>query len=166
MENPEEPLADPRGRALVEGIARVVALEGGIAWLEPEQVSACGGCKSAGLCGATGGDSRRAIARRFPLVNDVGLRVGERIVIGTYEDTLLRASLVAYALPVVTMLGAAVAGQAMFGGDAGAVIGAALGLAVGLVLARLWAGQLSARGELTPRFVRRIMNDGLECHLN
>ena len=63
---------------LVEGVARVVALDGHVAWLEPEQTTSCGGCASSGLCGAKGigTTASRLEMRRFPLTNEPGLALG------------------------------------------------------------------------------------------
>ncbi|NMG28896.1 SoxR reducing system RseC family protein, partial [Aromatoleum evansii] len=46
--------ADNNDRALrlVEAEAFVVAIEGAVAWLQPEQRSGCGACAAASLCGA------------------------------------------------------------------------------------------------------------------
>ena len=72
----------------IEGIARVVHVEDGIAWLEPEQTTSCGSCASAAACGAgatgIGTVARRLEQRRFALGDAAmpALRVGERIVVG------------------------------------------------------------------------------------
>ncbi|NMF99754.1 SoxR reducing system RseC family protein, partial [Aromatoleum toluolicum] len=43
---------DDRGLRLIEAEARVVAIEGQVAWLQPEHRSGCGACAAASLCGA------------------------------------------------------------------------------------------------------------------
>jgi sigma-E factor negative regulatory protein RseC len=150
-------LPDPGRPALVEGIARVVAVTGKTAWLEPEQTTSCGGCASAGLCGSKGIGTvaSRLELRRFPLANDPGLRVGERVVVGVSERALLKASGTAYAIPLATMLGAGGLAQWAAGRDVVTMIGMAAGLAVGLAAARLGARWLGARGQLAPRYLRR-----------
>lgn len=142
---------------MVEGIAYVVAVEGNMAWLEPDQGSSCGGCASAAACSSKsiGSVASRLEARRFQLVNDVGLRVGERVVVGIRENALLRASLTAYAIPLVTLLGAGALAQWAVGSDTVTMAAMLAGLVVGLMLSRLGAGRLMARGELAPRFLRR-----------
>ena len=78
---------------LVEGVARVIAVEPDQVWLEPEQSGSCGGCASSG-CGAKGLGtvaSYRA-ARRFSLRGHGELRVGDRILVGVRGDALLRAA--------------------------------------------------------------------------
>jgi sigma-E factor negative regulatory protein RseC len=147
----------------VEGIARVVAIDGGRAWLEPEQTSSCGSCASAAHCGSSGNSSApglgtvasRIQARRFPLDNSPRLHIGERVVIGVGDRALLRASLVAYALPLLFSLTAGCLAQSAWASDAMTMASMAAGLGFGLAAARLGALWLGARGDLAPRFLRR-----------
>lgn len=142
---------------MVEGIAQVVAVEGKLAWLVPEQTTSCGGCASASACGAKGigTTASRLELRRFQLVNDAGLRVGERVVVGVRENALLRASVTAYAIPLATLLTAGAVAQWAAGSDVVTMIAMFAGLALGLVFTRIGAGHLLARGDLAPRFIRR-----------
>jgi len=159
---------DPLGT--VEGVAKVVAVEGGVAICEPEPTGTCGGCMSAALCGVkSGGTNRRAVARRFSLPNDFGLKVGDRVVVGIPQATLLKGAALAYALPVVLMLVAAVVAQRLGdGGNGDAAWGGLGGFLVGLAVARLLANRMQARGELAPNFLRRALGPapGSECGLD
>ena len=163
MDGPDDPVS----RSMLEGFAKVVALDGNLAWLEPEKMSACGSCQSATACGAKNEFGRSKDSQRFSLANTADLKVGDRVVVGTFEDSLVRASLAAYVVPIVTMLIAAMLGQAMIGSDAAAAGGAVIGLVIGLFLARWRAGRMHRRGDLTPRFLRRAFNEGLgdDCSL-
>ncbi len=156
------------GQGLVEGFARVVAVEGGQVWLEPEQSSGCGGCHSAGLCGigAAGGNAAKMAAKRFQLPAALGLRVGERVVVGIGETTLVKGAATAYGVPLITLLAGGILGQEAAGTDAMAALGAVAGLGLGLGLAKIIANSLSARGVLTPRFLRRAYTPPPEagCH--
>lgn len=149
--------SDPLRPRLLEGFARVVAQEGNRVWLEPEQTTSCGACASSGACGAKGIGTiaSRLELRRFAMVNEPGLMVGERIVVGVSERALLRASGTAYAIPLATSLGAGILAQWAKGDDIVTMIATLSGLALGLLAARLMADWLSARGQLTPRFLRR-----------
>jgi sigma-E factor negative regulatory protein RseC len=155
-------LPDVPDRELVEGVARVVAVEGGMAWLEPEQTTACGSCHSAAVCGAKPG-SARLVARRFQMRNDHDFRVGERVVVGIAEDTLRSASLTAYGIPLLFMLVAGVTVQKLGGGDLGAAAATIAGLIVGLLVVRLKSQRLSQRGELAPQYLRRAYGHDAEC---
>ena len=154
--DPEDPAA-PQGPALVEGIARVVAVAGPTAWLEPEQTTSCGGCASSGLCGAKwiGTLASRLEQRRFALPNDPGLAVGERVVVGVDQRALIKASSAAYALPLAAMLVAGGLAQWVAGSDAVTMIAMIAALGLGLLAARVSARWLGARGQLSPRFLRR-----------
>ena len=150
-------IASPSGSHTVEGIARVVSVDGAVAWLEPEQTSGCGSCASSASCGAKGIGTvaSRMEARRFPLDNANGLTVGERVVIGVEDRSLVKASLIAYALPLFTALVAGGLAQDAWGSDLATMGAMAGGLFLGLLAARIGASRLSARGELAPRFLRR-----------
>lgn len=151
--------------AMVEGIAHVVAVDGNIAWLEPEQTTSCGSCASSAACGAKGigTTASRLAARRFSLENRDNLRVGETVVVGIRETALVKASLTAYAIPLACALGIGATAQWADGRDAVTMAAMAGGLLLGLVLARLSAARLSARGELAPRFLRRA-SAAASCH--
>ena len=153
----------------VEGIARVVRIEGDHAWLEPEQTTSCGHCASSASCGVSsreeagiGTVTSRLQARRFVLDNPeggAGFREGERLVVGVSERALLTAALTAYGLPLLFALTAGAVTQAAYGDDLTTMLGMAGGLALGLLVARFNARRLAAKGELAPRFLRRARAD-------
>ncbi|HUX63853.1 SoxR reducing system RseC family protein [Sulfuricella sp.] len=161
----EENSPDFSAPAMVEGIAHVVAVEGTMAWLEPEQTTSCGSCASSSACGAKGigTTASRLEARRFSLENQAGLAVGERVVVGIRENALVKASLTAYAIPLATALIAGTLAQWAEGRDGITMAAMAGGLLLGLGLARLGASRLSTRGELAPRFLRRA-DAAIVCH--
>lgn len=158
----------PERQTLVEGTVRVISIEGGMATLEPEQTTSCGGCGSAAVCGEKGGNSAQWLqARQFTIVNDHDLVVGDRVVIGVSERSLLRGASAAYGLPILIMLIGGITAQQMGGGDGASALASVGGLVVGLLMARLWSSRLLARGDLSPRFLRRATGSGPggECHL-
>ncbi|MGE5517382.1 MAG: SoxR reducing system RseC family protein [Bacteroidota bacterium] len=155
-------MPDAADRDLMEGVARVISVEGGVALLEPEQTTACGSCHSAAVCGAKPGSSR-LVVRRFTLPNDHDFQVGERIVVGVQEDTVRRAALTAYGIPLAFMLIAGVTVQKLGGGDLGAALATLAGMAVGILLVWLRSQLLSQRGEFSPHYLRRAFGTDAEC---
>lgn len=167
MNNPAERVTDFSAPAMVEGIAHVVAVDGNVAWLVPEQTSSCGGCASATACGAKGigTTASRLELRRFQLDNDSNLAVGERVVVGIRENALLRASITAYVIPLATLLIAGALAQWAIGRDIVTMAAMFAGLALGLWFARIGAGRLLVRGDLAPRFLRRA-SAGETCNIS
>lgn len=147
----------PHHEAL-EGVARVVDIDGTRVWLEPEQRPACGECKTAAVCGAKGIGTlaSRLEARRFAMDGEDGLRIGERVVIAYVDQTPVRASALAYAFPLAFSLVAAIAAQVAFGTDHLAFAAACLGLTIGFFLMKRIAVRLDVRGALEPRIVARL----------
>ena len=149
----------------VEGIARVVRIDGDVAWFEPEQTTSCGHCASSAACGtgsaATGTGSgigsiaRRIEFRRFAMTDSRGLQVGDRVVVGVSERALVKASATAYALPLLTAFVAAGIAQAMAGDDGITLLAMVGGLVAGFFAAGRVASALERHGELAPRYLRR-----------
>lgn len=153
-------LAEPSSRS-VEGIAQVVAIEGAVAWLEPEQTTGCKGCAAASSCHTPGIGTiaNRRAQRRFALHNPGDLRVGERIVVGVNDGALMKAALTAYALPLATTLTAGGLAEWAAAGDLVGMAAMAAGLGLGILAARVGAGRLSRQGALAPHFMRRARAD-------
>lgn len=155
----------------LEGTARVVAIVGPVAWLEPEPAAACGACAAAAGCGAAalfragGTSAKHREARRFPLAtgaDHAALKVGDRIVVGVHEDGLLKAALTAYLVPLVGALVAGGMAQSAAGSDALTLAAMAAGLALGLVIARGLAARRAFGEAIAPRFLRHAGSD--RCH--
>lgn len=143
--------------SMVEGIAHVVAVEGKLAWLVPEQGSSCGSCASASACGSKGVGTMasRLDNRRFRIDNDAHLVVGERVVFGIRDNVLLKASITAYAIPLATLVLTGSLAQWQFGSDLITMAATVVGLVIGLGISRVAAEHLHTRGDLAPLFLRR-----------
>jgi sigma-E factor negative regulatory protein RseC len=142
----------------------VVRVENGVAWFEPEQTTSCGHCASSALCGAGSGGigsiAKRMELRHFPMTNTHDLAIGERVVLGVDERSLLKASLAAYMLPLLTALVAGGIAHGMAGDDLTTMLAMFGGLFAGLLLSAVAAHRLETRGELSPQFLRRAGHSG------
>ena len=157
MNTHTESTPDFTAPSMNEGMAHVVSVDHGIAWLVPEQTGSCGACAASGSCGAKGIGTlaSRLEYRRFKIDNDVNLMVGERVVIGIPDNALIKAAMTAYALPLATLLLAGALAQWQFGTDRATLAAMGAGLLVGLGFSHLSAGRLLLQGNLAPRFLRR-----------
>lgn len=142
-------------RGLLEGRARVVAVEGHQVWLAGLAPAACGPCASRNACGA-GGAAGTAAARPWPAPrttphDTVPLTLGETVRVGVDAAALRRAMGVAYALPPLAMVVAAIALQGA--GDTAAATAAVAGGLLGILAARRWLRRW--RLQLAPQLLGR-----------
>lgn len=75
----------------------VVSVDGDSAEVELERTSACKGCKG---CSMTSKGTMLASAH-----NDIGARLGDRVLLVLDESRLLKAAAVVYLVPLVALLG-------------------------------------------------------------
>jgi sigma-E factor negative regulatory protein RseC len=84
-----------------------------------------------------------------------GLQLGERVVIGIPDGTLVRASFVAYLLPLVSLIAAAGLATRLGAGEGAVALTGIAGLEIGLWLSGLMTGGQSARDRYRPVLLRR-----------
>jgi sigma-E factor negative regulatory protein RseC len=147
---------------MIETPATVVGLGPDVAWVETVRQSACGHCESARSCGTSVLAKLFGAPRsRLEIPDAQGLRVGEQVVIGIPDGTLVRASVVAYLLPL-TVLVAAAALATVLGASEGVVASIGLaGLGGGLWLSGRLTGGQHARERYRPVLVRRGASIGV-----
>ncbi|MBY5963163.1 SoxR reducing system RseC family protein [Marinobacter nauticus] len=139
---------------MITETGKVVALAGDQVWVQTIRTSACQSCSARSGCGqralaaVSGGRANQVLVD-----NSVGARVGDEVVIGLDEQSLLNASLIIYGLPLVLMVLASVMAHTWAAGsDLGAIAGAVAGLGVGFWLVQRW--QAGAGDRYQPRLLR------------
>ena len=144
--------------------AEVVAIDGDHAWVEAQRRTACGACTASKGCG-TGLIARFFSGRevRLRAANPIAAEVGERVVVAVAEDVLLRSSLMAYILPLITLFIGAILGQeiqyALFdpAGEGIVVLGGLLGFGLGVLGLRAFARRVERDDRYEPRIVERLV---------
>lgn len=124
-----------------------------------------GGC---GHCHETGGCQSGILGRlfcseprQFRILNSIGAAPGDRVFVHVAEGATLRAALLTYVLPVLSLLLGAFAGNAIGDGGSGDVataLGALCGFALG-VLSLLTLRNTGIGRIEEPTLVRRVPND-------
>ena len=69
----------------------------GTAWVKTLQSEACEGCSSCGTCGAQRPDSE------VEVINEVGARVGDRILIDFKTSAFLKVTFMLYIFPIICL---------------------------------------------------------------
>lgn len=133
-------------------------------WVETSRASACGSCSSKAGCGTT--TLNQVLGSKsslFKVLNPIGARVGERVIIGLEEGALLKSSALVYVLPLVLLLAGAMLGSLLAPDqaqpDAYAAAGMLAGLFAGFFLLKQISNKSKNRAELQPVILRRVINN-------
>lgn len=133
-----------RLESMIEQTARVVSTQHGHAWVLPSNSTNCKACSvkpSAGCSNAFSFfNSSKAKCEPIYVQNPLHAKPGDEVIIGTQSNTLVLYSLLAYLLPLVSMLVFSILGSQVFQilsfpQEAGAVLAGVAGLLSGFKLA-------------------------------
>jgi sigma-E factor negative regulatory protein RseC len=153
---------------MIEETGQVVDVEGEFAWVESERSSTCGSCAVRQGCG-TGAIARVLGRRRVRLrvLNRIGARTGDYVVIGVPGSGLVRGSLAVYAVPLSGLFAGALAGYALASRfypewpvDPLAIAGALAGFAAGLVWLRGFSLRTAMNTDYQPVVLRQHIRTG------
>ncbi|ETX10604.1 sigma E positive regulator RseC/MucC [Marinomonas ushuaiensis DSM 15871] len=140
---------------MIEETGRVLSIEDGFADVETIRTSSCTSCRARHGCG------HHAIAQvssanrmRMRAIDPFSVEVGQKVVIGIPEDTLLQASVWMYMIPLLGLVGGAVLPSLWGGGSGIAVIISIIGFAGGLLLARNKSKQEMNNLDYYPKILR------------
>jgi sigma-E factor negative regulatory protein RseC len=135
---------------MIEESAKVIACDGDYAVVETQTKAACGSCHAEQSCSTSvlaGLFKRRR--NHLKVLNPIHATPGQRVVIGLQERALVSASLVAYLLPLVSLILVSIAAQQAAlhlgwpDGELGGILGGLLGLTIGLYVLKRYASNSS-----------------------
>ncbi|MCV2403920.1 SoxR reducing system RseC family protein [Marinomonas sp. C2222] len=140
---------------MIEETGKVLAVEAGFAEVETIRTSSCNACRARHACG------HHAIAKvsssnqmRMRAIDPLQVSVGQDVVVGIPEDTLLQASLWMYFIPLLGLIIGAVL-PSLWGGSSNiAVVLSIVGFALGLWAARRKSQQEIDNLDYYPRILR------------
>ncbi|MBS98387.1 MAG: hypothetical protein CMI01_06885 [Oceanospirillaceae bacterium] len=142
---------------MIEEVVQVSRVEGGDIWVEASRQSACGSCSSKKSCGQGAlSDWMSGSSVELTVLNPTGLlpKVGERVVVGLEEGSLIRASLLVYLLPLVTLVLFAVIARGLGSSENIQILAGLIGLAAGFVGAKTLGSRASDTGCYQPILLR------------
>jgi len=141
---------------MIEAEATVVAREASAVWVETRRRSGCSQCASASQCAPSLLGSLLGNGQvRLRLSNTLGVSPGERVVVGLPGGALVRAALLAYLLPLLSLVLGAGLASLWTEREAPLVLAALTGLGAGLLLAARVARRLEQHHPERPRLLRR-----------
>jgi len=140
---------------MIEESGTVLSIEEGFAEVETIRTSSCTSCRARHGCG------HHAIAQVSPsnrmlmkAIDPLTVKVGQKVVVGIPEDTLLQASLWMYLIPLLGLVGGAVL-PSLWGGESEiSVVLSIFGFAGGLLLAKKKSKQEINNPNYYPKILR------------
>jgi sigma-E factor negative regulatory protein RseC len=141
--------------SMLEETATVIEVMGDRLVAETESRSSCSHC-STDSCSTSVVAKLFGIRRnRLVMENSLHAKAGDRVVIGIPDTLLVRASVMAYLLPLVVMLGVTACGDALGMNEIGLSLLAIAGLAMGFFVVR-WAIRRGSSQRFQPRLLRIV----------
>ncbi len=122
--------------SMLEQAGRVIESDDTSALVETERKSACGQCGVGESCGTSSlAKVFKTRSNAIRLKHDLQLRPGDEVIIGIPESSLMRTALLAYMVPMLSMLGFAMMISLAGYGNVFVVLGSMTGLYCGIRLA-------------------------------
>lgn len=141
---------------MLEQHARVVhSSEQGV-WVKASDPPGCGVCAGEGCASRRIAELFQRKPRQYQVESKFPVAVGDDVIVGLPDGSLLRSALYLYGLPLVAVMLGAVLSQWIWANDAGALAGAL----AGLLLAGVWIviGTSHSRSRAWPAVIRRSSN--------
>ena len=147
---------------MIEESGRVVAVEDGAVWVASIRQTACQSCAARKGCGQSAlaklGQQHKNHVRAL---NAFDLDVGDEVIIGVPEDVVMKGTLIAYLMPLVLMLVAAITADSFTQEDLWVALSGLAGLAVGFGLVRVHFHAVSRDRRYQPVVLRRAQDQAV-----
>ena len=133
----------------------VIKTDSGAAWVKTVKSGNCAGCSARGSCHTMGGDDQMEVKA----INEVGAKVGDRIILSFETSSLLKASFLLYVFPILLLIVGAAIGQEMAPrfdfspSGLSAIMGFSFFFAA-LVIIKTTADKLAKKNEYRPKVIK------------
>ncbi|HHJ35141.1 MAG TPA: polyurethanase [Gammaproteobacteria bacterium] len=149
---------------MIEEQAQVVDIKDRKLVLQAQTQSACGGCAARKGCGTS--LLSKVVGRKFTQFyaeNNINAKVGDTVVVGINEESLLKGSIVMYIIPVLSMLMFALLADHLLESsvsqrDLLIAVSTLSGLALGSLCSKWYFDRQSSITLYTPVVLRKIID--------
>jgi len=136
----------------------VIKISAGAAWVKTNKTGACKECSARASCHSSGGGEEVEVE----VINEVGAKVGDRIVLSLETGSLLKATFLLYVFPILLLIAGAVIGQetASYLDLNPSGFAAAAGFSfffAALLIVKIKANQLAKKNQYRPKIIK-ILN--------
>ncbi|WP_126455473.1 SoxR reducing system RseC family protein [Sulfuriflexus mobilis] len=147
---------------MIEEHARIVAIEAETTWVETQRQTTCGSCSAKNACGSsllerfTGQRHSRLAVTTVP-----GLGLGDEVILGLEESSLLQGSFAVYMLPLLSLLLFAALSENLLADkwmatETAAILGGVVGFMLGLYWLKGYAKRALIDARFRPVILRRV----------
>ena len=140
----------------------VIKVDATTAWVTTTKTSACEGCAAKSSCTTLGGGKEMEVEA----INDIGARIGQKVVLQFHTSPLLKATFLLYVVPILFLiLGAFIGDQAaprfdMDPSTCSVIVGLVfLGISIKFVKSK--GNKLAKKDAYRPKIVR-ILKDSVD----
>lgn len=134
---------------MIEEVVRVTRIENDDVWVEADRLSACAACTAKKGCGQ-GALSEWMSDKSIELTvaNPAHLvpSVGQAVVVGLEEGSLIRASLLVYLVPLLSLVALAIIARSAGGSEGVQILAGTFGLALGFMAVRWFSRRQASKG--------------------
>lgn len=157
--SPHSEYAPQYGEEMLTTVVRIKAIRNGMAIVESNPQSACGGCASSVGCGTKSLSSYMAKPLP-PLVmhNDFDGNIGDQIEIGIPQSSLMKGAILVYLLPLACMLAGAILGGEIAKENSFQLMGGIAGFVFGAMYARVFMRSERFTRSLKPVFIKKTQS--------
>jgi sigma-E factor negative regulatory protein RseC len=125
----------------------------GTAWIKTLQSEACAGCSSCGTCGAQRPDAE------VEVINTVGAKVGDRILIDFKTSAFLKVTFMLYIFPIICLtlgavLGLEVAADYGYDESASSAVLGFVGFFISVAIIRVAGRKMAAKEKYRPQITK------------
>lgn len=142
---------------MIEEVVHVSRIDGEEIWVEASRQSACAACSARKGCGQGAlSDWMTGSSVELSVVNPAGLQpsVGQSVIVGLEEGSLIKASVLIYLLPLISLVALAVFARSAGVGEGGQVLAALAGLLAGFWCVRWYTTRPSEDSCYQPVLLR------------
>ncbi len=147
---------------MIEETAVVSRVAEGVAWVQTQRKTACGGCSLNKGCGVSvlekmlGGRNST-----LKVIDPLSARVGDDVVIGIHESALVKGSVAVYIVPLLTMILFAIFGSSVvapwygLSAEGSSILMGLAGLAVGFGWVSVFSSRIKQDSHYQPVILRK-----------
>jgi sigma-E factor negative regulatory protein RseC len=160
-----------RANKMIEKTAVVISISKGYAWVSSDDIQGCGSCSSNESSQCSSNNLQlysQTRLERMQVSNPFHAKPGDQVIVGLPSDSLLKSSLLAYLLPLISLIVFSLLGREIFvfmqlNGELGAIFMGFTGLLLGYRFANLLVNNANAlKDKLQPVILRK--NNSLSEH--